>query len=106
MYLLRGLSKEEHLAQVGVGMRVIKGGCPEEVASKLSPEGRAVRQVRQGFGEKTLKRKGITKQKALRWEWGYERPGSGLGAERRLGTGNVRGKAPVHGAAVDFLLGQ
>ena len=39
MYLLRGLSKEEHLAQVGVGMRVIKGSCPEEVASKLSPEG-------------------------------------------------------------------
>ena len=49
----------------------------------------------QGFGEKTLKRKGITKEKALRWEWRYERPGSGSGAERRLGTGNVRGKAPV-----------
>lgn len=49
----------------------------------------------QGFGEKTLKRKGITKEKALRWEWRHERPGSGSEAERRLGTGNVRGKAPV-----------
>lgn len=39
MYLLRGLSKEEHLAQVAVGKGVIKGGCPEEVASKLSPGG-------------------------------------------------------------------
>lgn len=39
MHLLHGLSKEEHLAQVGVGMGVIKGACPEEVASKLSPGG-------------------------------------------------------------------
>lgn len=34
------------------------------------------------------------------------RPGRGLGAERRMGVGNVRGKALVRGAAVDFLLGQ
>ena len=39
MYLPRGFGKEEHLTQVGVGMGVIKGGCSEEVASKLSPEG-------------------------------------------------------------------
>ena len=58
------------------------------------------------FGEKTPKRKGITKEKALRWEWGYERPGSGLEAERRLGMGKVRGEAPVRRPAEDFLLGQ
>ena len=57
MYLPRGFGKEEHLTQVGVGMGVIKGGCSEEAASKLSPEGWAVRQVMRGFGEKTPKKK-------------------------------------------------
>ncbi|KAJ8780287.1 hypothetical protein J1605_011551 [Eschrichtius robustus] len=38
-YLLCGLGKEEHLTHVGVGIDGIKGGFPEEVASKLSPEG-------------------------------------------------------------------
>ena len=65
-----------------------------------------IRKTHSGKIGKVFQAQGTASTQALRWEWGYERPGSGLGAERRLGTGNVRGKAPVHGAAVDFLLGQ
>ena len=56
--------------------------------------------------ERRPRRKRNNQEKALGWDWGYVRPGRGLGAERRMGVGNVRGKALVRGAAVDFLLGQ
>ena len=42
-----------------------------------------------------LQTMGLQRVGHSRWEWRYERPGSGSEAERRLGTGNVRGKAPV-----------
>ena len=45
--------------------------------------------------ERRPRRKGNNQEKALGWEWGYVRPGRGLGAERSMGVGNVRGKAHV-----------
>lgn len=108
MYLLCGLGQEEQLAQVGVWRAEIKGGFQEEVASKLSLklERASVKQMMMGFGEKTLPRKGITKETVQRFEQTCERPGRGLRAEGGACVGSVRRKDPWALSPVDFLLAE